>query len=176
MSNFHETSWNHDKWSSDKAEQMYIFYQFKTIWLWQPTVLNLKKLFDTFVQLGLKIIYAKFHEDRTEYVACENVHLILTSFKMAVKFLGLQYHQTMKNKFAIHLGEETFSIIAPPPRCQRSFNVLGVPRMISWLYIPSLVKILYRVAEKWAYILFGDLLNAFVCHGLMMIWAMFQEE
>ena len=52
------------------------------------TVLNLKKLLDIFVQLGLKIIYAKFHEDRTEYVACENVHLILTSFKMAVKFLG----------------------------------------------------------------------------------------
>jgi hypothetical protein len=29
------------------------------------TVLNLRKLFDTFVQLGLKIIYAKFHEDWT---------------------------------------------------------------------------------------------------------------
>ena len=40
----------------------------------------------TFVQLGLKIIYVKFHEVWTEYVAIENVLLILTSFKMAAKF------------------------------------------------------------------------------------------
>ena len=50
------------------------------------TVCNLKMLFETFVQLGLTIIYAKFHEDWIEYVAFENVLLILTSFKMAAKF------------------------------------------------------------------------------------------
>ena len=34
-------------------------------WLSRQTVLNMRKLFDTFVQVGLKIIYAKFHEDWT---------------------------------------------------------------------------------------------------------------
>jgi hypothetical protein len=43
----------------------------------------LKKLFDTFVQLGLKVIYGNFHKDWTEHVASENIQLISTSFKVA---------------------------------------------------------------------------------------------
>ena len=51
------------------------------------TVLNLKKLLETFVQLGPKIIYCTFHEDWTEFVACGYVLLNLTTFNMVAKFL-----------------------------------------------------------------------------------------
>ena len=50
------------------------------------TVLNFKKLFDTCVQLGLKTISGKFHEDLTEFVACGYVVLILTTFNTVAKF------------------------------------------------------------------------------------------
>ena len=46
------------------------------------TILKLKKLFDTFVQLVLKIISGQFHEDLTEFVSFWNVLFILTTFNM----------------------------------------------------------------------------------------------
>ena len=49
-------------------------------------VLNLKKMFDAFVQLGLKIISGRFHEDCAEFVAYGYVLLILTTFNMVAKF------------------------------------------------------------------------------------------
>jgi hypothetical protein len=45
-------------------------------------VLNLKKMFDAFVQLGLKIISGKFHEDCTDFMACGYVPLIFDNVSM----------------------------------------------------------------------------------------------
>ena len=64
----------------------------------------------------------------------------------------LTLSQGIENTFEIYSSEEsgvkTHSLITEPPRGQRSSNLLSVPMMMSWVYLPSLVMICQRAAEK----------------------------
>jgi hypothetical protein len=61
-------------------------FAIKFDWLSRLNGFELEKAVFTFVQLGLKIIYGKFHDDWTLFVAFGYVILIVTTLNMAANF------------------------------------------------------------------------------------------
>ena len=60
-----------------------------------------------------------------------------------------------------HVKREEFKHITEPCRGQRSPNWMSASMMVAWVYVPSLVMICQRAAEKLAYFVFGGFVVEF---------------